>query len=185
MRSCCSTGALYGKLVMLSRNLPKWYLFEDVVVEWYVFVSKHAGSDAINTNNKRYFNLCMAWVSVLPANVQVKGRALARPSERSEWFEPLVRLALEPSAVSDNSTIANIAFDSMCCFMRFPRFASWSWSASAPARCYGWRAGYYGDRFYCPACDFKYTKFSSWEMHGFELLIPRFSICAHSFALYA
>jgi len=52
----------------------------------------------------------------------VKGRALARPSERSERFEPLVRRGLEPGTASCCTTIANCAFALNGFFMRFVPF---------------------------------------------------------------
>ena len=52
----------------------------------------------------------------------VKGRALARPSERSERFEPLVRRGLEPSAARCCTTIASNAFALNGFFMLFVPF---------------------------------------------------------------
>lgn len=43
-----------------------------------------------------------------------KGLDLASPSERSERFEPLVRLGLESDALSVKSTIANFNYLGSC-----------------------------------------------------------------------
>ena len=65
----------------------------------------------------------------------VKGRALARPSERSERFEPLVRRGLEPGAASCGDTIAGNAFALNGFFMLFmPFHALCIWRFGAPQR---------------------------------------------------